>query len=449
MEVSLHEILAARECRANKQKELLQQYNRPIISFTMNIAGPQKYNELIRWGFELGNRWLKIQLSDLAVLHQEEQILPTGCESYYVVDAPAKELKLRAVQIEDSVPVARLFDMDVLDSDGSKLERTALGFPQRKCLLCQNPAHICGRSRAHSVEALQAKTAELLQQAMLQEDCVHIAGLAQKSLLFEVCTTPKPGLVDCRNTGSHKDMDIFTFMSSTAALRSYFEQCAGIGASTRHLEPQQVFSMLRFPGKLAEQAMYSATGGVNTHKGCIFSLGILCAAAGRLKPQQRQPDAVLHLCKAMTHGLVEKDFSGITQANAATVGETLYTQQGITGVRGQAEAGFPQVLQVGLPVLRKGLQEGLSLNDAGCATLLALLSATTDTNLIHRSSLQQQKNVAASIAQLLQQDPYPSVEILKHLDDSFIAKKLSPGGSADLLAITYFLHFLQEQPSAI
>lgn len=441
MEVTLQDILSARENRATKQKELLQKYRKPLICFTMNIAGPVKLDADIAWGFEMGNRWLKLQLKDLPILHQEESLLTTGCESFYVVDAPAETLKLRAVQIEDNAPVARLFDMDVIGCDGKKLDRTKFGFPERKCLICQQYAHICGRSRAHSVEELQAKTAQLLADAKLEEDCRLIAETAQKSILFEVCTTPKPGLVDQNNSGSHKDMDIFTFMSSAAALYPYFYRCAKTGAEHRELSPKEIFSLLRFPGKLAEDAMYRATDGVNTHKGIIFSLGILCAAAGFLSDKKRQPEQILQVCRDMTRGIVEKE---LTSSKGNTVGEELYCKHGVTGVRGQAEQGFPAVLEAGLPKLKSGLQAGLSLNDAGCAALLSLLTATDDTNFIHRCSLTEQKSLCRQIAELLSQNPFPSGEVLKQLDDTFISKNLSPGGSADLLALTYFLYFISQ-----
>lgn len=440
MEITLQDILTARENRAAKQKELLQKYQKPLICFTMNIAGPEKYNRDIAWGFRLGNHWLEIQLKDLPVLHREEAVLATGCESYYVVDAPAELIKLRAVQIEDSQPVARLFDMDVIDENGQKLERTGLSFPERTCLLCNNPAYICSRSRTHSVAALQAKTLRLLQDAKKEQLCQRIGEIAQKSLLYEVCTTPKPGLVDCRNSGSHKDMDIFTFMSSSAALGSFFFRCAIIGAEHRDLTPREVFDRLRFPGKLAEDAMYRATKGINTHKGIIFSLGILCAACGYLQEDFHDPKAILALCKEMAQGLMEE----FPSAGGKTVGETLYSQHGITGVRGQAAQGFPAVSEIGLPKLESGLQAGLSMNDAGCAALLSLLSVTEDTNLIHRSSLEEQKALCKEIAELLDKSPYPSREILALLDDKFIAKNLSPGGSADLMALTYFLYFISQ-----
>lgn len=444
-QVSLPEILAAREQRAQTQQRLIRQFGKTLLCFTMNIAGPVKYNEQIHWGFDLGNRWLTLQLSDLTVLHSSEVIAPTGCEAYYVIDAPADLVKKRAIQIEDSAPVARLFDLDVLDSSGNKLERADFGFPPRKCLLCDQPAHLCGRSRAHSVDQLQRETEKLLVDAMIDEDCARIARLAQQSLLYEVCTTPKPGLVDCKNSGSHSDMDLFTFLSGAAALVPYFTQCARLGATTRDSSPKALFEMLRFPGKLAEAAMYQATGGVNTHKGCIFSLGILCAAAGRLPPSQRQPEPLLNLCREMTHGLVQADFEHITKDTASTAGQRLYAEYGITGIRGQAEAGFPQVLKVSLPKLEQGLAAGLSLNDAGCAALLALIASVIDTNLIHRSNPRRQKALSNEIHTLLQQQPYPSREILEQLDEDFIAENLSPGGCADLLAMTYFLHFINHQ----
>jgi triphosphoribosyl-dephospho-CoA synthetase len=188
--------------------------------------------------------------------------------------------------------------------------------------------------------------------------------------------------------------------------------------------------------------MYQATGGINTHKGTIFSIGLFCAAAGRLSPEHWTPENLCMECAAMTEGIVAADFAGITAENAKTVGEQLYAAYGITGVRGQAEAGFPAVLNAGLPVLRQGLSEGLSLNDAGCAALLHLLSVTDDTNLIHRSDRETQLQVRSQVAAILKETPYPSQEVLTRLDQQFIGKNLSPGGSADLLAVTYFLHFL-------
>lgn len=272
------------------------------------------------------------------------------------------------------------------------------------------------------------------------------AQLAVRALLYEVCTTPKPGLVDRSNQGSHRDMDIFTFMSSAASLFPYFEICTDIGMQTAAEAPTATFHALRRPGMEAEQAMLAATGGVNTHKGAIFSMGILCGALGRLgEAHLANPNRILEECAAMTAGLITGDFAGVTVENAPTVGQKLYAEYGITGVRGQAEAGFPAVREKGLPILEQGLAMGKSYDEAGCAALLAMLACDTDTNMIARSDVETARQTAEDVGALLESNPYPDRETLERLDADFIRRNLSPGGSADLLAISYFLHFLKER----
>ena len=445
MEVCLQDILDAREKRAQKQRDLLTKYQKPLICFTMNIPGPEKLNRDISIGFSVGNWFIKDGLTGRDVLHAEKHRKPTGCEAYYVVDLPAKDLKLLAIEIEDTDPIGRLFDIDVLDVDGQKLSRESLGFARRKCLICDRDAALCARSRAHSVAQLQDRTGFLLYLAARQWLTEYVAVRAFLALNKEFTTTPKPGLVDRNNRGSHPDMGIKHFFASANALRPYFCRFTEEGFLTRELPPQETFRRIRPIGMEAEQAMLKATHGVNTHKGAIFSLGILCAAAGRISPEFWQPEKLLAECAAMTQGLTEHDFAGITLENANTAGERLYAQFGITGVRGQAQAGFPAVLDVGLPMLRQGLSRGLSYNDAGCVALLYLLTAVDDTNLIHRSDRQTQLQIQKEIAELLKKDPFPDMKTIEELDREFIKRNLSPGGSADLLAITYFLHFMDAQ----
>lgn len=439
MEVTLLEVLAAREARVCKQAQLLDQYGMVLICFTMNIAGPQKNSPLITEGFRLGKKLLGDRF---VPEYEEENIAATGCEYYCIVDGDSKAVKQLTAQIEDESPIGRLFDMDVIVPGGSKISREQLGLPPRKCLLCGSDARMCGRSRAHGLEALQAETVRLLSEGLRSQKAADIGSKAVDALIREVHTTPKPGLVDQNNCGSHKDMDLNMFLSSASALEPYFTACARIGMETACQTPAETFAMLRAEGLSAEQVMYRQTGGINTHKGAIFTLGLLCGAAGRLT--NRAPEQLLAEVKAMTDGLCTRDFAGLTKENAVTAGQKLYVHHGITGARGQAEAGFPALLQVGLPVLETGLASGLDLNDAGCACLLHLLCATDDTNMITRSNVETLRAVQKQIAGILAQNPYPSVEILEQLDKEFMEKNLSPGGTADLLAATYFLHLLTQ-----
>lgn len=432
MEVSLQEILDAREARVRRQEALLSRYEGVLICFTMNIAGPVKHSPLIEAGFRLGQKLLS---SCLTPVYTEEIIAPTSCEYYCIVAGDPEAIKRQTAKIEDGSPAGRLFDMDVLTLDG-KISREQVGLAPRTCLLCGNDARICGRSRAHSVQALQAETTRLLQEAVSD----YIGALAAESLRAEVYTTPKPGLVDQNNCGSHRDMDLAMFLDSANALEGYFASCAQIGMETADRSPAETFARLRAEGLQTEQVMLSVTGGVNTHKGAIFTMGLLCGAAGRTL--SRDPRLLLDEVKTMTVSLTARDFAGVTEENAVTAGQRLFAQYGITGVRGQAEQGFPAVLQVGLPVLEKGLAAGLSLNDAGSAALLHILAATDDTNMIARSDMATAAAVREQVAAILADTPHPDREALLALDKEFIEKNLSPGGSADLLAATYFLHLL-------
>lgn len=446
--VELWQVLARREGRANRQRELLAAYHRPLVWFTMNIAGPVKTSPRIRRGFRLGCKWLEQQWLRVHahVVYKEEYHGPTGEEAGYVVDLDPLQVKELTLELEEETPLGRLFDMDVLTPDGRKVERQELGRPERRCLLCGGPARVCARSRAHTLAALQQATAALLEKTLMEYDTHKAAELTCRALLYEVATTPKPGLVDCDNNGSHRDMDLFTFLNSTSALWPYFARCTALGRETAALPPEQTFARLRGPGQMAENAMFGATHGVNTHKGAIFTLGAVCAALGRLPSTAWcDPEMVLREVAAMAQGLVARAFSGLTPTAARTAGQKLYLQYRLAGVRGELEAGLPAVQEIGLPALERGLAQGKTLPEAGAVALLAILAGTTDTNLIARSNRQTQQAVSAQVAHLLHSNPFPGKTALKRLDRQFIAQNLSPGGSADLLAVCYLLYFLKTE----
>ena len=182
MEVSLLEMLEARERRAARQQALLAKYDRTMVCFTMNIAGPIKNSPLIRQGYALGKKLLRQQLraSGIEVSYFEEIQEKTGNEAIFLLDAAPLAVKAVTVEIEDHAPVGRLYDMDVLCPDGRKLDRQELGREGRKCLICGGMAQACARSRTHSVSELQEKTRQILEDAILQEDCQTAARLASE-----------------------------------------------------------------------------------------------------------------------------------------------------------------------------------------------------------------------------------------------------------------------------
>ena len=446
-QVTLSQILEARDCRAEKQQRLLSLYGCPLISFTMNIPGPVKNGPLIRRAFRAGLKRLDNALSQAGLTPLDAEVLDrsTGCEYLCAVSGPPVQLKSLCEAIEAEGPLGRLFDMDVLDENGKKLSREQ----PRCCLICGAPGKGCASRRLHSVEQLQQATQTLLIEGLLEEDSQMIEALVTGAMLDEVNTTPKPGLVDKNNTGAHRDMNLETFYRSIQALKPFWPACFRLGVQTADSAPEETYARLRVLGKEAEKKMREATQGVNTHKGAIFLLGTICGAAGRLWTPAapcRDPQAIGIACAAMSHSAVEADFQEIAaRGQGRTFGESAYIQFGIRGARGELADGLPTVLRVGLPRLEEGLKHGLTSNDAGATALLYLIANGEDTNLIHRGGRQTAAAAVASVRSLLSHFPYPALASIAVVDQAFIRQNLSPGGSADLLTATWFLYRWQRE----
>ena len=252
-----------------------------------------------------------------------------------------------------------------------------------------------------------------------------IARMAREALEREVLLTPKPGLVDAANTGAHRDMDKDTFLRSAAALEPWFRVLAETGEQLAGQEPAAVLPHLRPIGLKAEQDMYAATGGVNTHKGALFSLGLLCAAGGRLSAgkQLLTAESLCAVCGAMTAGITQRELH-----DRDTHGRMAHADYGAKGVRGEAESGFASVRRLALPYL--GEENGPYL------ALLSLITHVRDTNVLHRAGEEGLRWLQGRAKAILEDFSIPELE---RLDRECIERNISPGGSADLLALAFFL----------
>lgn len=444
-EVKLEDMLLARERRAFRQQKLIKVCGLPIISFTLNIPGPIKDSPLIRRSYTCGR---KILLSALAtagftVVQKSEELSFTGCELMLAVEAKAQALKEICVSIEERHPLGRLFDMDVIAPDGLKLDREL----PRCCIICGAEGRYCASRRAHSVEELQNAVRELMLGYFLTEDSELISELITKALIDEVKTTPKPGLVDLDNNGSHEDMSVSTFIASAEALRPHWAKCFEIGVKGAKLPAEKIFESLRSEGLLAEADMYKATCGINTHKGAVFMFSCICGALGRLWDGcglYRAERQIFDECRLISRAAVEADFVAIRKKNSpASVGENLYLSYGFTGIRGEVASGMPGVHETSLPVYKKALAAGYSQNDAGAIALIHLIARGTDTNMVARGGIMLASEAAKSAENLLNQTPFPSMDEIRAMDEQFVEQNLSPGGCADLLAVTYFTTYLK------
>ena len=309
--LALDEILSARERRADTQRQLLEEGQGTLICLTLNIAGAVKSAPLFTKAFEEGKsriltqlRFERAEIGKCIERHER-----TGDELYLLVDLDLVTAKRRMVEIEEGFALGRLLDIDVMAKGVPKISRQQLGLPPRRCLVCGEMAAACARSRRHDIREILRRTVELIDGYFVGEYADRVAGHACRALLYEVHIAPKPGLVDRENSGAHRDMDEFTFFDSACALYPYFRECAKKGALYRE-EPEALFALLRMDGKLAEQRMLRATGGVNTHKGAIFSMGIFCAVMGSMMEEGFGESAFAARCKALCRDLL-RDFEGL------------------------------------------------------------------------------------------------------------------------------------------
>ena len=443
-EVTLEQVLQNRDARAAAQQHLLSQYQKPLLSYSLNIPGPVKNSPLIRRTFQEGLAALQAQIPKELVLHRQQKLAVTGCEALWVVDLPPMALKRQCVALEEQLPLGRLFDFDVLSPDGTHPDRLAAGGTERGCIVCGAAGRACAAGRRHSVQVLQKTVYDIMRAWLQEKDAQTIGALAQQSLFREASLTPKPGLVDRNNSGSHQDMDFSTFLRSAAALGPYFQDCARIGMETADRSFSAAFAVLQKRGLRAEQEMFEATAGVNTHKGAIFTLGILCAAAGRLwLPEGFADDKALSQAAAG----FGKNASWETEGQPQTTGVYLYKTFGIGGIRAEAAQGFPSVFALALPFYRSALQAGADETYAGILTLLQLIAQVEDTNMLRRGGRAGAREGAALAAALLADGAQPSMQEVAALDRLFREKNLSPGGCADLLAATLFVQSLTETAS--
>ena len=268
-----------------------------------------------------------------------------------------------------------------------------------------------------------------------------IADQALVALLRELAAWPKPGLVSRVDSGSHRDMDAAIMKTSAHSLRPFFAELARAGQDGAEL------THLRAIGLRAEAAMLAVTGGINTHRGTIFGLGLLCAAAGAGAAMPAEGTAV---GRSRLGGIVMRRWAAeITRGPIPLLshGTAALRRYGAGGARAEAAGGFRSVYEVGWPALRQG--RALQPNDADAAPVhacFALIAAVGDTNLLHRGGVDGMRFAAESAAAFLARGGVGAPDwharaVAVH--EAFIARRLSPGGCADLLAMTLFVDALE------
>lgn len=279
--------LEEKEARVERREAFARRHSgETVVQLALNIPGRIKDSALLR-------RLLASGMSEFALQFPQftECALTNASAGPSVLFAAAEapqSLKEKTAELEALHPWSRLFDFDVYDAGGKTVSLASRHGMGRKCFVCSRPAALCMREKSHSAEEVAQSVTDRLARFAAYETAFsvsaaarHAGALALRAALYEVGLQPKPGLVDPAHSGSHEDMDFFTFQRSAAAISSFFPRFFAAG---EHIADDQAFllAVLRLIGLEAEEAMYEATGHINTHKGLIFSLGLVLGAAGEV-----------------------------------------------------------------------------------------------------------------------------------------------------------------------
>ncbi len=411
--VTLAEMLDARERRAQAQTELLRQADEAscLVSFSLNIAGDVKRTAKTRLLFDEGLR--AFGAFGFCELTRKTFDGATGTEALVLLKESAATVKETLERLEDAFPAARLFDFDVLNADGEKLSRSV----PRRCLVCDGPAAVCARSRAHGLDAVKAAT-----ETLLNDFCADtLAYTAHHALICELETTPKPGLVDKRNNGAHTDMNVPLFLKSAASLVPYFKTAVRLGLEDAGMAP------LKEAGLDAERAMFAATNGVNTHKGMIYSMGLLLYGMGR---SLMQGGDAIRFASALAQTDAEERLASRTDTNGAKV----YAEHGARGAIGEAADGFFHACYCADRIMAHR-----DFENPGALALCDVMVVLRDTNLLHRGGEEGLRFARESAYRIALLPESKRIAALEAFDRKLTERNLSPGGAADMLALGYLI----------
>jgi len=457
IEAARERVLMAREARTVLRSRCSQRGN-GSLSISLNVPGYPKSTRLFSAFFdnvlEECRRFLRAHRIVIDTEHEVKQLDEAG--DFYVVPLqdgrPLTALKALTERFEICHPLGRIIDIDLADCRSQPISSLNL----KRCLLCEKAAVVCMREATHTYEELREYLAGKIQLYLADQQkqgvCKRLAALALKAILYEVSLSPKPGLVGRFEPGAHRDMDYLTFLGSTAFIAGYFEELALSGYLCQRVDLRAALPEIRSVGLRMEAAMFSATGGVNTQKGLIFLVGLALFSAAHIIAHDgtfsaaRCQEAIAAICANM----VQKELASKPTA-ARTHGADCYQRYGpeYGGVRQEAEAGLPSVFDHGLPELKGALSPGeqvagASISAALTRTLLRLMTSTTDTNVLYRKDIHTLKTVQSMARRALEAgNAEDAARRYSELIDYCQQEYVSPGGSADLLAVTVFFHFIE------
>ena len=439
----LNKFLEFREERVELQNSLIKKYSLPLIAVRTNYPGENKLEALAVRIADIAAEEMKECFSEKIVYRETLENLE-GKIYLFVIDEKAENIKKTTVYFEENHILGRCVDIDVYDTEGNGLSRSQFGYEKRKCLICDEMAFVCGRAMKHSHQeiknVLMEKYIQYDNYIIQREKIVKKLGdIAVEAMIFEAATSPSFGLVSPLTQGSHDDMDFFTFLKSSFAIKEGFEKMARVSYS--YLTLEKAFLRTRKIGIETEKTMFEATENINTHKGMIFLLGIAVVTASRALYEGTSFNDIQPMIKNMCKDIL-KDFENIN----LTHGEKLYKNYGFTGVRGEVREGLDIIFNGSLNVFEKSIEKSNDMNLASLQTLIFLMGKVMDSTIVHRHDIHMLRRVKREAEEFFAAGGVYSElgrETAENIEKTYIKERISPGGSADLLAVTIFLYKLK------
>lgn len=279
----------------------------------------------------------------------------------------------------------------------------------------------------------------------VSQDAIKIGQALTAGILLEASCYPSPGLVSPFSMGAHKDMNFLSFMLGSSAISPYFTLFGQIGINW----DGETFLLkeLRKIGINAEEQLLQMTKGINTQRGILFLGGIVAAACGKtIKSGKLNIKSICKNVSKICEGLVERELKSLTPKKACTNGEKLFLKYGTKGIRGELERGLPSVCDVSYPRFIKGMESGIGINYSMIDSLLHLIMTVEDTTILSRLGPNGLKKAQLKAKEAIEKGSVYSEQGRKgilQLDEYFTRENISPGGCADLLAITVAIYILE------
>ena len=437
----LPSILAAREQRVLLKKSLLLK-GYPCVSLSLNVPGFPKSNPTVKAFFNLClmdmKYFLKARL--IEILDNDAIVITDDAGDYFLASCSSGTLGLPDVKqifedFEEGHALGRFIDVDLNDFQGE----TISSGKSKPCFFChKKPAIECRRQNTHNHAQLRSfMFAGMTEYYNHQREAAisrFLASLALKAVLYEISLSPKPGLVDKFSNGSHSDMSYQTFLASSSAISGWFAEMVLAGLGFRGSDLTAALPVIRNIGLRMESAMYHSTQHINTQKGIIFLMGLSLFACGKLYSRGDDFDELQFrvIIRDICQDLVRKELGMNSRADKSH-GEEVFGQYGFSGARGEAESGFRTVFEFGLPQLNAAADVD---DDALFRCFLAMAANNDDTNILYRQGLEVLTKFKDLCTVAL--DNYNPMNY-SIVADYCKSENISPGGSADLLAVAFFI----------